>query len=247
VESTTVTATSEPTLPPPMGLLPRLVAIIFSPYQAYAAVAARPRWFGAFAVSMLITCPVTFWFLSSEVGQAALLEQQFEAMDRLREIGLPIPDEQYDQLEAQVKYAPYTSVASIVFGSPIVYAVLAGILLGVFNALMGGDGTFRQVFAVVTHSSFVVSTASLITAPINYAREQMTSPLRLNAILPMFDEASAVGMLLGSIDLLHIWWAVSLAIGLGVLYKRRTGPIMTSFLAVYLVLVMIVTGVRLAL
>jgi len=30
-----------------------------------------------------------------------------------------------------------------------------------------------------------------------------------------------------------IWWMVSLAIGLGVLYRRRTGPIATTLLGIY--------------
>jgi hypothetical protein len=40
---------------------------------------------------------------------------------------------------------------------------------------------------------------------------------------------------------------VNLAIGLGVLYKRRTGPIAVGMLAVYLAIALIVAGVKTAL
>jgi hypothetical protein len=30
-----------------------------------------------------------------------------------------------------------------------------------------------------------------------------------------------------------VWWIISAAIGLGVLYKRRTGPLAASLLGVY--------------
>jgi hypothetical protein len=40
---------------------------------------------------------------------------------------------------------------------------------------------------------------------------------------------------------------VNLGIGLGVLYKRRTGPIATGLLIVYLVIVLVVAAVRSAL
>ena len=53
--------------------------------------------------------------------------------------------------------------------------------------------------------------------------------------------------LLGSIDLFQIWATVSLAIGLGVLYKRRTAPIATSLFIVYFVIVAAVAAVRSAL
>jgi hypothetical protein len=52
---------------------------------------------------------------------------------------------------------------------------------------------------------------------------------------------------MGSIDLFRIWWIVSLAIGFGVLYKRRTGPIAVSLLAVYIIIVLVIAGVRTAL
>lgn len=51
--------------------------------------------------------------------------------------------------------------------------------------------------------------------------------------LPMLDASSFAARLLGQIDLFRIWWVVSLAIGCGVLYKRRTAPIAWSFLAAY--------------
>ena len=53
-------------------------------------------------------------------------------------------------------------------------------------------------------------------------------------------------MLLGSIDLFRIWWLVSLAIGLAVLYKRRTSPIAWGLLAVYGIIVLVIAAVRAA-
>ena len=50
--------------------------------------------------------------------------------------------------------------------------------------------------------------------------------------------------LLGSIDLFLIWWIVSLAIGLGVLYKRRTAPIATGFLVVYGAIALTIAAVK---
>jgi hypothetical protein len=47
------------------------------------------------------------------------------------------------------------------------------------------------------------------------------------------EEQSFAARLLGSIDLFIVWWTVSLAIGLGVLYRKRTAPIATTLLAVY--------------
>jgi hypothetical protein len=242
-ESMTGTGTA-PAAPPPMGLSARLFGVIFSPYRAYEAIAARPRWFGALAVTLLITGVGQFGFLSTEVGQQALFDQQIATLEG---VGLEISDAQYASMEQGLPAARYFAVAQIVAIAPIIYALLAGLILGIFNAIMGGNGTFRQAYAVVVHAGFVPTIMSLVTIPLNYARESMSSPMRLNALLPMLDEEHPIGMFLGMVDLLVIWWIVSMAIGTGVMYGRRTGPIMTAFIAAYIGIVTIITGVRLAL
>ena len=111
--------------------------------------------------------------------------------------------------------------------------MVAGILVGVFNVVLGGEAAFVQVFAVVVGSGVVLALRGLFSAPLDYARETLSSPTSLNAVLPFFEDNTFGARLLGSIDLFVVWWMVSLAIGMGVLYKRRTTPIATTLLAVY--------------
>jgi hypothetical protein len=59
----------------------------------------------------------------------------------------------------------------------------------------------------------------------------------------MLEETSFVAVMLRSIDLILVWWIVSLAIGLGVLYKRRTGPIATTFIGIYVVIALLIAVV----
>lgn len=75
----------------------------------------------------------------------------------------------------------------------------------------------------------------------------MTSPTNLGVFAPFLEENSFMARLLGSIDLFHIWALVSLAIGLGVLYKRKTGPIGTALFIVYAVLIVALAAIRTAL
>ncbi len=93
----------------------------------------------------------------------------------------------------------------------------------------------------------VVSLAQqLFVYPLDYARGSLSSPTNLGVFLPFLDETTFPARLLGAIDLFLIWWLVNLAIGLGVLYKRRTGPIATGFLSVYLVIALIIAAIRTA-
>src|SRR6185312_5253840 len=93
-------------------------------------------------------------------------------------------------------------------------------------------------------SSVVTAVRALFSTPLNYARESLSSPTTLTAVLPFFADNTFAARLLGSIDLFLIWWIVSLAIGFGVLYKRRTTPIATTMLVAYAAIAVAIAGIR---
>jgi hypothetical protein len=62
----------------------------------------------------------------------------------------------------------------------------------------------------------------------------------------MLDDESLPSKMLGAIDFFWLWWLVSVAIGLGVLYKRPTKGIATALIGIYVVLaVTIAAGIAL--
>ncbi len=60
----------------------------------------------------------------------------------------------------------------------------------------------------------------------------------------MLDDSSFLAKLLGAIDIFIIWQLVVLAIGLAVLYRRRTQPIATSLFVLYAVIAVIIAFVK---
>jgi len=93
------------------------------------------------------------------------------------------------------------------------------------------------VLAVLVHASAVSSLSSVLSGTINYLRGgALTSVASLGALLPMLPEKSFASNLLGAVDIFLIWYIIVLAIGLGVLYRRRTQPIAISLLSVYAVI-----------
>ena len=229
----------------PRGLIGRAIGVIFSPRATYAAVAARPRSLGALALVILITCVATFAFLSTEVGQNAALDQQLTTMESF---GRHPTAEQVQQMEAWAPISKYLAVLSQLVAIPLVTLLLAALALAVFNALLGGEATFKQVFAIVTHSWFITVLQTIFVLPLNYVRESMSSTTTSLAVFfPMLDDATFLARLLGSIDLFRIWWIVSLAIGFGVLFRRKTGPIAVTMLALYGLIAVTLAGIMTAL
>jgi hypothetical protein len=238
--STTTAVPAEPS----KGLLARVTGVFVSPRATYANVAARPKWFGVLALCTLIVAGGFFTLLSTEVGQQAVLDQQEQFMESF---GIKLNDAQVAQMESRVEYARYTTAGGQLVGIPIVAAIVAGILLGIFNALLGGDASFKQVFAIVAHSGVINALQAAFSLPLDYVRETLSSPTNLGVLAPFLEENTFPARFLGSIDLFQIWAIFSLAIGLGVLYKRRTTPIATTMFIVYFVIVTAVAAIRSAL
>ena len=153
-----------------------------------------------------------------------------------------------EQRQATMLFARYMgigfAVASVVL-TPGFIAVVASILMAVLNALYGGQQSFRHVYSVMTHSSIVTGVAALFTTPLMLAKGDITlSPTRVGVLLPMLPEDSFITHLLNAIDFVWIWAIINLAIGLAVLYKRKTAPLATSLFVVYGLVVLVIATAR---
>jgi len=220
----------------PRGVAARTIGVLTSPRATYADVAAHPRWFGVLLLIVLVGGIAATVFMSTDVGQRAIVNQ---AIARAEASGRTMPDAQLQAVERVAAIFKYLAIPVQVVFFGVGGLVVAGIVMGVFTARLGGEASFRQVFAVVIHSGVVLALGGLFALPLDYARESLASPTTLAVFVPMLDENSFPARFLGAFDLFRVWWVISLAIGLGVLYRRRTAPIAWTLLGVYAVIALV--------
>ncbi len=237
----TNTAMAAGAAPAPMALPARLLGILTSPMATFQSVVANPKWFGALAITTVLAAFFTALPMTTEAGRQATLDQQVAQM---KSFGVEVNDQMYDQMERGAARLPYTTAAGVLVLGPIFALIIAGILFAIFNAAMGGEASFKQVFSVVAHAGVVSTISAIFSGTINYFRGGVGSIANLGALLPMLPEQSFVAHLLGTIDVFLIWWVVVLAIGLAVLYRRRTQPIAISLLGVYAVIALVIAVVK---
>jgi hypothetical protein len=125
---------------------------------------------------------------------------------------------------------------------PLFALLLSGILFGIF-AIMGGGATFKQVFTVYVHAAVISTLGGVFTGTINYFRQSMSSATNLSAMLPMLEEGTFIARLAGFVDLFVIWWLTVLAIGLAVLYRRKTQSVAIILFSIYAVIALAIAGV----
>ena len=239
---TMIESASGPTVPR-LALIRRLIGVIVSPGDTFRSVAAHPTWFGVLAVQLVVTAAAYAGFLSTDVGKAAYVDQ---SVSSIVSFGQTVSDPMYEGIRRQAEYARVLQPVTILIFGPVIVAVLAAVLFGAFT-VMGGESTYRQVFAVVAHAGVVTTLQPLLTLPLNYQRQSMSSATSLGVLLPMLEEGSFLASLLGVLDLFYVWYAILLAIGLATVYRRRTAPIAVGLLAVLAGIAVAVAAVKVAL
>ena len=237
----TTTASSEAAPVAPMNLFARFFGILTSPRSTFENVSAAPRWFGMLAVTTVLVAFFSAAPLTTEAGRQAMIDQQISAM---KSFGMNVTPEIQDRIEAGAGRLPYTTALSVLVMGPIFALIVSGILFAIFNAAMGGEASFKQVFTVQTHAGVVSCVSAVFSGAINYFRGATGSVTNVAALLPMVSDQSFAGHLLGTVDVFLIWWVIALAMGLAVLYRRRTQPIAISFFALYGVIALIVAVIK---
>jgi hypothetical protein len=225
---------------PQPGLFARLIGVLVSPKETFAAVAANPRWLGVMAVTLIIGSVCQYVIFSSPAMQDELFKQATRNPN--------MTDQQVAGVETFLMRLPALFAGATFILGPLVTAIFSGILMLIFSTLMGGSARFKQVYALVAHSGVVSSVQGILGAALTLsgAPPSGTSApgANLAIFVPMLEETSFVRRFLGSIDLILVWWIITMSIGLAVLYRRKTGGIATTLLAIYVVIALIVGYVR---
>lgn len=219
-----------------MNVFARLVGVITSPKATFENVIAHPKALGILVIICLISAVTLGWFFSTQIGRDAWLNSMIERG------GPQMTDQQISAMEKMLPFVGYFAIGQALIGVPIFMVLIAGLLYAIFNAAMGGTATFKQVFAVVVHSWVIPAVSQLFTLPLAYAKGELKSSTSLGVLLPMIDDSTFLGKFIGAIDFFMIWALIVLAIGLAVLYRRKTQSIATILFVIYAVIALAIAS-----
>ena len=235
------TAAAPGVTPGPKPLLARFFGVITAPKDTFRSVVAAPKWLGMLALTTVLVAFFSALPMTTEAGKQAAIDQQVESM---KGFGMEVSDQMYAQMEKGSAMMPYTTAGFVLFLTPIMTVIIAGILFAIFNAALGGEASFKQVYSVLVHAGAVSALSTVFSGIVNYFSGKVGSAANVGALLPMLPENSFAANLLGTIDVFLVWWVIVLAIGLGVLYRRRTQPIAISLLAFYGIVALVIAIVK---
>jgi hypothetical protein len=222
---------------PEKGLFARAIGMIVSPGETFKSIVQTPRPAGILFLICLVIGLATGVPQFTERGRQAALDMQATQIERFT--GQPVTPEAYAAMEQRAHYGGYITIVSVFIFLPVFTVLFGALYWVVFNALLGGTASFKQVLAIVAHSQVVSALGALVSAPIQYVQGTQTAagPFNLGALAPMLEPGSTLANILGGLSVFTMWQVIITAIGLGVLYRRKSGGIAIALLAVYVAIV----------
>ena len=218
------------------GLMARIVGMVTAPGDTLRDVIQFPRPVGVLLLVCLALAVATAGPQFTEKGRRAMLEMQVQQAERFT--GQPVPPEAYARMEQTAGMGPYFTLAGIFIMIPVTTLIFTGLYWAGFNAFLGGTGAFKQVLAIVAHAQVITALGALVSAPIQYLQDVVTpgGPFSLVALAPMLDPDSFAASFLGMLTVFQIWSVVVTAIGLALLYRRKTGSVFAALLVLHVLI-----------
>jgi hypothetical protein len=225
---------------PALSFGQRVVGMLFSPRATFESVAAHPKFLDVMVLTIGVSLLAWVLFLWSQTGSQAFIDQMVAQAERNAAASGGNAAQASQQVANMFPLIRWFTVIAVPVIGPIFIFLIAGLLYGLFAALLGGGASYKQVVAIVVHAGVISTLGQLVVMGLNYARATMTSATSLAVFAPMLEESSFLYKLLSVIDLVWILYLVVLAMGLAVLYRRKTATIAMSFLSLYVVIAVII-------
>jgi Yip1 domain len=228
----------------PLG---RIIGVFFSPKATFEDIVRKPDWILPTALILLFSL-VAIIALNSHFSWRDYISQQIEKSPRAAQLST---EEKEKQVEMSAKFSP---VFAYVFGLVIPICgllVIALVLWGAFNLMVGPGANFKTSLAIVTHAvipASIVGTILFVTVlflkPVGMF--DLDNPIATNVAALLPDDASKWLVALGkNIDLLEFWKLVLLSIGFAAVYpkKLKGGKSFSIVLGVFLIYLVLRVGI----
>ena len=193
----------------------RIPGIFFEPSKTFRDIAQRPSWFLPMVLAILAGIGFAT-ALAQHVGWERVIHQQLEASSQFQQA---TADQREQAVALQMRFMPVEFYGGAVLGTPILYLIVAAVLLGM-TALMAAELRFKQVFAVTVWAGLPRVISAILTITVLFLKNpddfNLRNPTAFNvgAFMDPTGGSTFLYTLATSLDLFTIWTIILLAKGL---------------------------------
>ena len=161
-----------------------------------------------------------------------------ENMDRLTD---EQKVEQIAKIEDRMEGPQISSWISSGLGLPVTVFFMALVALIIGNTFMGGSAKYGQLVNITAWAYMIVILESIVKIPLMLNKWTLEVYTGLG-VLGIGEKGSFINSLLAGIDIFAIWRIVLIAIGMGIIYNKKTKPYLIAMLIAWVVLRIIGAG-----
>lgn len=218
-----------------MGGVSKIVNIFFEPRKVFESLKIKPTWLVPFIIVALLGM-VFYYFaypmiMSEQIGK-------IEANEKIRAAQKEAIIERMQEME----HPPVWQLGITPIGVLIYFAMASAILFFVFNVLLGGDSTFREVFSVYLYSALVGIPATAVKLPLTLVKKTADVQTSLALLLSPDVKETFLYRILSSFDIFVIWQVILVSLGLAVVYKFTPKKSYTTVFVLWIVWIFLKSG-----
>src|SRR5208282_1209318 len=212
----------------------RIFGALFSPKATFESIARRPTWLLPIIVLSILFLAVVGTF-SHRGGWPSFFEKQLAGNSRFQQMPA---DQQQRVLEAQLKYGPPVAYVEGFIVPALLIVIVAAVLLGVFNGLLGVKFDFKTSLGITAHAWVPQMISGLLGILIILVKDPSTIDLQnivasnAGAFLSS-DSPRWMVSLLSSFDLFAFWTMFLLALAYSLIPSTKKLSFVTAFFTIF--------------
>lgn len=226
--SSTIGTNPPASAPPPPeaskpGFFQRLIGVFMSPGETFQSIVQRPDWVAPFVFILFISL-VSGIVVGMRVDFAAIARETIEMSPRAAQMSA---DQMETGIRVQGAILKVAAYCSPIF-SALTFLIVAVVLLFSLR-LFGGEGNFKQAFAVTLYAWMPHLIKGIITVIVVLTRSnlgvfELQNPVMSNPGFLVDPKANLLAYsVLSSIDIFSIWSLVLMVIGFAVVSRLSKG------------------------
>jgi hypothetical protein len=217
-----------------MSTMQKIIGIYTAPRRTFEAIDKNPTWFVPFIIGVVFF--LLFQFLTLDIQMDYRIEMM-EARDDIPQESLEMAK---DQMQGPLKYIAFIA-------GPIVWLIMILIIAALFfvagNLMIGGDSSFKKVFAIVAWTGLIGIISFIIMTLLILSKGTMHGvAMDLSILLDtpaIGEEKSTLYRLLSKFDVVVIWEIILYIIGLSVTYKSTVQKAAVPVLSLWAIWIII--------
>lgn len=224
-----------------MSILSNIINIYLAPSKVFETV--KDFDFKKAMIPLLILAIVgvlSFWAIQDLVNEYGYEKAvtYIENLDRLTD---EQKVEQIEKIDEKMSGPQIGGYISSMLGIPIrvLLMTLVGLLIG--NTFMGGSAKYGQLLNVTAWAYMIAILEAIVKIPLMLSKWSLEVYTGLG-VLGIGAKGTFINYLFAGIDIFSIWRIVIVAIGMGIVYNKKTKPYIIAMLMAWFVLRLISAG-----